>query len=193
MARLAPSNKRPECYEYKCVPSDYVCKVAYMFQVPLQHLLSDNTAVVPQPDMWLSNTKLLLCGDVAVSTGQHATSVLDALLAIKLALRMDEYSTVPQFWDEAKLQNGKGYCKWHGIDCFSSGDVTGITLKSADLRGTLPDAALLQSLPHLVVLDLSDNKLRPTTCRIWYTWFGSLGVEWQSIWWDITPSMGWHD
>jgi hypothetical protein len=53
--------------------------------------------------------------------------------------------------------DGVSVCDFHGITCDNMDQVIGIELPSMGLKGTIPE--VLGFLPHLDVLDLSDNEL----------------------------------
>lgn len=61
---------------------------------------------------------------------------------------------------------GGGGQPWRGVTC-SGPNVTALQLAALGLMGTLP--AALSALPHLVLLDLSDNDLRSSIPAAWVT------------------------
>ena len=60
--QLAASTSRPGCYDYKASDTDYVGRVAYLFRTTSQRVLLDNRGAIPEPEMALGGTTIVLCG-----------------------------------------------------------------------------------------------------------------------------------
>jgi hypothetical protein len=80
---------------------------------------------------------------------------LKALLALASAVDRRR-AALGAKWTAAAGADGR-FCAFPGVTCDAEGQVTRVSLFGAPLAGTLPPAAVLQQLPRLAALDLSQS------------------------------------
>jgi hypothetical protein len=149
---LWPPKGSSACPTYTARSSDYVSKVASMFQMEPEQVLLQNSDKIKSPDMFLGGLKLTLCGATEPEAKPKpqpkvVPSQAEALIGIRAMI--DPMQKLSKKWS---IELYKQYCEWPGVECNQLGLVTGLR-PEGELRGSLPDVAFLLKLPELTTVN----------------------------------------
>jgi hypothetical protein len=170
--RLAATADKEGCFVYTSVTGDYPELVATVFGVPVEKLLLDNTAVLPDPSTIPAGTKLTLCGlpgdllTASASAGAVSPVTLGQMQGL-LALAQSLDPTGELAWNSSAEAATGAYCRWPGVTCLDGKLVALLDIKNKNLAGQLPPASVLQQLPALTSIVLTNNKIGGTLPADW--------------------------
>jgi hypothetical protein len=170
--RLAATADKDGCFVYTAVTGDYPELVATVFGVPVDKLLLDNTAVLPDPSTITAGTKLTLCGlpgdllTASASAGSVSPVTLGQMQALlALAQSIDPDGVLG--WNSSAQAATGGYCRWPGVTCLDGKLVALLEIKNKGLSGQLPPASVLQQMPALTSIILTNNNIGGTLPADW--------------------------